>query len=535
MKKSIRVIAVTCIAACVAVSLPFPQCNEGCVQAALKFKLNSKKVTVTVGKKKTVKYTAPAKIKLSCSNKKIAKASVLGKKIVIKGVKKGTAKIAVKCRKKQIKIKVTVKKSKAVNKKPVLTPTVAPTKLQSATPTATTTPTVDPQTALAYAKSIAAYSNAGNKFTYEVFNKIKKSGENTFISPYSIYTALAMLTNGAEGNTKTQLMTALGITDLSDLNMKMSGYLKGGLDEKINLNIANSLWLSNKLVPSAGIDNNFIAPLQQCYNAEVQKNFDFTAPNAVDTLNGWVSDKTNGMIKKTFTEVAGLDATLINTVYFKGGWASGFNPNYTIDDTFHGTKGDSVVKMMQKSDSYYKYYKDDVFTGLSMDYGSGKYTMDVLMSTDESKMSGDVWSSLTTDQQIAVVAAMDSKSSATKIRNLKFPKFKMEYNASGETGGKSIDTVMKELGLKDMYAPGIANFSNISSGFCVGGIIHKTALNIDEYGTEAAAVTAIVAAACIAPTKDEKITDFIVNRPFVFCIRDRISGIILFIGEVNNI
>lgn len=156
--------------------------------------------------------------------------------------------------------------------------------------------------------------------------------------------------------------------------------------------------------------------------------------------------------------------------------------------------------------------------------------MDVLLSTDKSKNAGNVWNSLSTEQQNEVMASMDTKSEYKTLSSLKMPKFELEYDSRNK-----LDDSLKELGCIDMYQSQTADFGSIAPSFFVSNTIHKTVLKVDEEGSKAAAaVTANRALTCPAPS-DEVGVDFVVDRPFVFCIRDKVSGIILFIGEVNNL
>lgn len=536
-KKISRIVAVVCTLSCMLTGINSANEGLGTVKAAARLKLSKKNISVYIGQKKTVKFTAPSKVKVSCSNKKIAKVSVSGKKIAVVGVKKGNTKVTVKCKKKKATINVNVKiKKKTIDVKQTsspniasLEPTLKPTSKPTLKPSAT--PTVDPKIIVSYAKQLAPYAVGENKFSCELFNGFKNSNDNSFISPYSIYMALAMLANGASGNTQAQLLTALGTTDLTELNAISEGYNTGSLDTNVTIDIANSLWLANNQNVSSGIDKNFISPLKKYYQADVFRDINFGLPQTVSRVNNWISDKTNGMLKNVIERFSpDTIMTLVNTVYFNGRWSSIFNKNDTLDETFYGTTGNNTVKMMNKSDEKFNYYCDDNFRGLSLDYGrNGRYSMGILLSTDETKRTGDVWNTLTKEQQMAAISNLDNIGRYQKIRTLKFPKFDLNYDAPRVT------EVLKQMGVTDIFCPN-ADFHNIANGLFVSNIIHKTVLKVEEEGAEAAAVTTISApTSAMQKPEEPPVIDFIVNRPFVFCIRDNVSGIILFIGEVNNL
>lgn len=511
MKKIIKVTAIMLTATMLIT------CAEAGVNtyAAKKFNVAKKKVSVERGKSVKVKYSGKGKIKLSVNNKKIAKASQKGRYIIIKGKKKGSTKVIVKCKSKKAVIKVTVIGKGESDKKPAKH-------------------TETPEEVTKAAVSLSPYASSVNSFGCDTFTRLKNNNENTFISPLSIHMALSMLACGAGGETYNQLASALGISDMNEWNSAMSRYVRGSLDKDVQLHIANSVWLGQKLKPSP--DEVFVSPLKNNYNAEVFKNVPFNRDTA-DKANAWASENTDKMIPQivdSFNEET--VAMLMNAIYFDAQWTGRFDKNSTQDETFKGSKGNTTIKMMNMSRVRKKYFKNEHMKGLEMTYGSGKYAMDILLSADDYANTADVWNSLTKEQRENTILEFTKDGIFSNIKTLKFPKFELEYSVDSK-----LKTVLNDMGITDAFNMINADFSKIGTGsggenIFISDIIHKTALKVDEDGTKAAAVTAIVMSAVSAvipePVYD---IDFIVDRPFILMIRDTVSGMVLFIGEVNNL
>lgn len=511
MKKIIKGTAIILTAAM------FITCTEGGnnVCAAKSFKVAKKKVSVKCGKSVKVKYFGKGKIKLSVKNKKIAKASKKGRYIIIKGKKKGNTKVIVKCKSKKAVIKVSVENKDDLKIKPV-------------------TPTKTPEDVTNAAISLSPYASSVNSFGCDAFTRLKNNNDNTFISPLSIHMALSMLACGAEGETYNQLANVLGISDMNAWNSAMSTYVRGSLDKDVQLHIANSVWLGQKLNPSP--DEIFAAPLRNNYNAEIFKDVPFDM-GTVDKANAWASEKTNKMIPKIVNEFSDdIVAMLMNAIYFDAQWTKKFYEANTADEIFKGSKGNTTVKMMNMSRVSKKYFKNDYMKGLEMTYGSGKYAMDILLSADDNANTADVWNSLTKEQRENTIMEFAKKVPYSNIKTLKVPKFELEYSVDS-----ALQAVLKNMGITDVFDERKANLSKIGTAknggnLFVSDIIHKTALKVDENGTKAAAVTAIKIAATSA-LREEPVYDieFIVDRPFILMIRDTVSGMVLFMGEVNNL
>ena len=283
------------------------------------------------------------------------------KNIVIKGLKKGTSVVTLSCSNKKAKIKVTVKKAKYEAEKN-----------DAPEPTKTPVPTANPDEVRRSARELSPLAASVNKFGMQVYNGVRKDNENAFVSGFSIYTALAMLANGAEGNTRTELLNALGITDLDAVNNMMKTYCSGSMDESVTFNIANSVWLGKTLIPSNMIENKFINPLMTNYNSEVYRDVDFASADTVKQVNDWVDKKTNGMIKKIVDEgsLSQTVAMIMNALYFQGRWKLQFREADTVDEPFFGVDGQKNVKMMTLFNDRFNYFNNGTFKGIELSYGN---------------------------------------------------------------------------------------------------------------------------------------------------------------------
>ena len=363
-----------------------------------------------------------------------------------------------------------------------------------------------------------------NTFTFDLLRAVRKhaDGANVFISPLSVSMALNMTLNGAAGATADEMRTALreaGYTT-ADINA-YSRELREALmkvDPSTQIGIANSIWYRQ----GATIKVPFIEANRTYYDAEVEA-LDFTSPTAVSTINGWCARKTNNRIKKILEEIpSNAFMYLINAVYFKGTWTTRFEKKHTFSTDFHRADGSTQkVQMMNLKDTF-RCASSDVCDYLEMDYGNHAFSMVVMLPKD-GKTTRDV------------IAAMDGKKWAEAMQSLTLeeihvflPRFKAECEY------KMHKQILPEMGMKLPFNPELADLSGIAdiSAFgrlFISSVIHKTFVQVDEEGTEASGVTNVG----VMPTGESSF--FIVDRPFLFVIREKSTGVILFIGEIGEI
>ena len=363
-----------------------------------------------------------------------------------------------------------------------------------------------------------------NAFTFDLLRAVRKHTDktNVFISPLSVSMALNMTLNGAVGATADEMRTALRESGYSTADINAySRELREALlraDPKTTIGIANAIWYRQ----GATVKVPFIEANRTYYDAEVQA-LDFSSPSATATINGWCARKTNNKIKEIVKRV---DPTtfmyLINAVYFKGAWTTRFEKKNTRSGDFRRADGSTqTVQMMNLMDTF-RCASGDVCDYLEMDYGNHAFSM-VIMLPKDGKTTQDV------------IATMDGKKWADAIQSLTLkeirvllPRFKAECEYPMH------EHILPDMGMKLPFNSELADLSGIADigafgRLFISSVIHKTFVQVDEEGTEAAAVTSID----IVGSNESSF--FIVDRPFLFAIREKSTGAILFIGEIGEI
>ena len=362
-----------------------------------------------------------------------------------------------------------------------------------------------------------------NAFTFDLLRAVRKhsTDANVFISPLSVSMALNMTLNGAAGSTADEMRHALresGYTT-ADINV-YSQWLREALlraDPKTTIGIANSIWYRQ----GATIKAPFLEANRTYYDAEVQA-LDFASPTSVSTINGWCAQKTNNRIKEILKRIpSNAFMYLINAVYFKGTWTTRFEKKHTFSTDFHRADGSTQkVQMMNLKDTF-RCASSDVCDYLEMDYGNHAFSM-VIMLPKDGKTTRDV------------IAAMDGKKWAETMESLiltmcyvYLPRFKAECEY------KMHKQILPEMGMKLPFNPELADLSGMAdvAGLCITSVIHKTFVQVDEEGTEAAAVTSVG----VVATGESPLYLYRVDKPFLFVIREKSTGAILFIGEIGDV
>lgn len=366
----------------------------------------------------------------------------------------------------------------------------------------------------------AKIRDASNTFTFSLFRRLTDAqrGANVFVSPLSASMALGMTMNGAAGTTFDQMRDALGFgaTSQSEINQ---GYkdliaLLRGLDNSVELRLANSIWYRS----SFPFHQAFLAAAATWFDAEVQ-GLDFGNPTAVETINGWVDRSTNGKITQVIERISDENVMfLINAVYFKGSWRDQFDPSQTIDGQFHAADGRAQpVKLMHRNASM-RYHETAEFQAVDLSYGRDAFAMTVLLPKPGTTVDA-LATSLTTDSWAKLVGRFH-----TAHVDLHLPRLKLTYE-------RTLNDDLKALGIRDAFVPDGANFTGMSPQglhLFIDYVKQKTYVDINEEGTEAAAVTVVGISVTSAP----QTAVMRVDRPYLFAIRERLSGTILFIGKI---
>lgn len=378
------------------------------------------------------------------------------------------------------------------------------------------------------AASEAALGSAINAFGLDLYSQLQgEKGGNLFTSPLSIATALAMAYAGARGETATQMADVLHFSQdpaamegafaalLADLNA--AGQAGG-----FSLDVADALWTQQGFPLLA----DFVSAMQSNFGGGLkQVDFIHDASGATKTINDWVAQQTNGKITDLFAPGALTAYTrlvLTNAIYFKGQWATAFDPAQTHNASFTLGSGEQVSTPTMHITGHYRYMEKDGFQVLELPYADGRLAMDVLLPTQSAGLQGLDISALPADLN-GWLQGMSGQRVAVSL-----PKFTM-------TTQFDLIPALQALGMTDAFLRG-ADFTGISSEqLHIGNVVHKAFIDVSETGTEAAAVTGIgmfLPTAAIAMPVDPII--FNANHPFLFLIRDTQTGSVLFTGQVEN-
>ena len=365
---------------------------------------------------------------------------------------------------------------------------------------------------------------ADNLFGLELFQKITESddSDNIMVSPLSVSLALAMTYNGADGETKLAMESTLKLNGLSTSDINESYYnlveaLKS-LDDKVLLEIANSIYFREGFEVEPG----FISTNENYYDADVEA-LDFGSPESVGTINNWVANKTHQKITRIIDNISADDVMfLLNAIYFKGIWSKEFNSESTTEFPFTYENGTTEnVEMMCKLDQV-DYTKNDLFSAICLPYGSGNYNMYVFLPE-----SGKSVTNIIDELSVSNWETWTNNFAQTDDVDIKLPKFKFEYE-------KKLNDILIDMGMGIAFG-GNADFTGINKngGLAIDFVKHKTFVDVNEEGTEAAAVTIVGIRYTSVGNNPEEIP-FTVNKPFLFAVTEKDTEAILFIGKVSK-
>jgi serine protease inhibitor len=384
--------------------------------------------------------------------------------------------------------------------------------------------TSDSQETINLVEKSAQLIEADNAFGLELFQQIrsKSSEENLLVSPFSISVALAMAYNGADAETRAEMEITMKLNGLTkeQINESYRKLIKDlqSLDEKVVFEIANAIFYSNEFSVKSG----FLSLNRTVYDAEVVS-LDFNAPSAVEAINSWVKEKTNGKIQEIIRQLSPLDKmVLLNAIYFYGTWTKVFNEFGTRNHQFTKTDGSTLeIPMMNKLDKL-PFGSIDEFKAIKVPYGNGQYQMVVILPEEEYN-SQDIINKLSVANWNAWMLEFE----LTDRVDVTMPRFKFAFETS-------LNDVLSSMGMQEAFIPEKADFSGITDEeLFISEARHKTFIDVNETGTEAAAVTSVVFATS-SMTEEQPVVPFFVNKPFIFAITEKDSGAVLFIGEVNH-
>jgi serpin B len=372
---------------------------------------------------------------------------------------------------------------------------------------------------------VEAVVKGNNAFALDLYRQLRNPSGNLFVSPYSLSTALAMTYAGARGQTATEMSKVLHFTlGQEDLHPAFAA-LRTQLEvqkqqgEGVQLKIANRLWGQQGY--------NFLQPFNQLtqdyYGAALEEvDFSGDTEKARRTINQWVAQQTQEKIKDLIPPAILNSLTrivLTNAIYFKGSWLKPFNPTATKNKPFTVAPGQQVdVPMMSQSASV-GYAEFGELQVLELLYVGEKISMVILLPK---KIDGltQLEQQLTPENIQNWLSSINYSQCPTSIQ---LPKFKVDAKFE-------LKSVLSKMGMVSAFDEGTADFSgmNGSKDLFLREAIHQTLVNVDELGTEAAGATAVIGELRCGGG------NFSADRPFMFLIRDKQSGSILFLGRVMN-
>lgn len=366
-----------------------------------------------------------------------------------------------------------------------------------------------------------AIAAAEQAFSLALLAKSATGTGNTTVSPASLAAVLAMLQQGARGQTAQQIAAALHVPGMSAAEVGAAWHAlatawnSDAAAGHIDLATANSLWQQKgfRLEPA------FLRALASYFDAGVwQADFAGDMPGALDAINRWTSANTHGKITKLFDSLpAQTQLVLADAVYFKAAWQTPFEGSDTAPATFTTAAGTSVRTPFMNASTVLPAARTSTYDAVELPYRGGRFSALAVMPTQQSLR--DFVAGLTSDRLAAIVSGLSGQAVA-----LALPKFTT-------TSTLELNSVLQQLGISAAFGDG-ADFSGItSSPLKISEVLQRSYLKVAEKGTEAAAVTGAVLVPTAVPAAQNRIT---LDHPFLFLIRDNTTGAILFASEINN-
>ena len=374
--------------------------------------------------------------------------------------------------------------------------------------------------------------NGVNIFAYNLYERLDGE-ENVFFSPYSLCSALSLLNLGAGTETKEELEILLGITDVAAWNNAMRAYLETQWQDDTFVLTANSIWMREGKEWAEGIEADFLNPAKDFYKSELyEADFLGDPEGTLERINRWANDNTEGMIPEVLRVLPPSAAMiLMNAVYFEGKWEKPFMEEDTYKKIFAGTAGEREVEMMCQYGEYYAYVEADAIAGcgirgIALPYQDSPLVMKIFLPDGRGDIAS-LFGALSIEEKEALLNSLDS-ADKKEIARLEIPKFTMEQEIRG------LNAILQKMGMKTAFDEESADFDKIAADLYISEVLHKAKIEVDEQGTKAAAVTTIITNDTAARIEEEPIV-FVADQPFVYVIQDTRTGMILFMGRVDNL
>ncbi|MBR9990393.1 MAG: serpin family protein [Gemmatimonadetes bacterium] len=362
---------------------------------------------------------------------------------------------------------------------------------------------------------------SSNTFAFDLLRETASTEvrPDIMLSPLSASMALGMAMNGARGPTFTGMRDALafGSLDQESINTSYRDLMQLllGLDDAVDMRIANSVWARSNFT----FHDSFIETVRHWFGAEATS-LDFAATDAAPTINRWVDRSTNGRISEIVPDPIPGDAVmyLINAIYFKGDWRESFDRELTRDAPFTRADGSTKTVAMMAREGGFDYYANADAEVAELRYGRGAFVMNIVLPR-EGRTADELIATLDEARWNSWIGGLTPSE-----MHLTMPKFRLEYETT-------MNNALIALGMESAFGAPDTDFTGLSPhgrDLYISDVKQKTFINVDEVGTEAAAVTSVeVRVTSMPPT-------MMVNRPFLVVIRERFGGAILFIGKIGD-
>lgn len=380
-------------------------------------------------------------------------------------------------------------------------------------------PTMQPIELNATEKEMAAQQgDFASTLSFGLYRQLGGKTDNWLVSPFSLQCALGMLSNGAAEETHDEILYALGLSQYSqeEVNAYFKKLIEGlhTVNSAITVKTANSVW-GNAGVP---LKEDFLKMNIENYSAMVSQ-LDFSDPSAVDQINAWCNQTTEGLIPAILDEVNPTAIVyLLNSFYFKARWESEFSPEKTQEGNFTTSSGKVIKAHFMQAKRMAAYVKNEWFTSTSLSYQNDSYAIRLILPQP----------GIGIDQVLQALSEPDGnlwKNVVLADINLKMPRFTLENKMD-------LIPVLQALGMKKAFT-NEADFSSMSDVATYISLVQQaTRLKVDEEGSEGAAVT-VIEGDLMSPLPEEKV-DFFLDRPFLFQILEPATGTVLFMGQVGS-
>ncbi len=369
-------------------------------------------------------------------------------------------------------------------------------------------------------------ATANNAFGFRLLEAVQKTApqHNIVLSPVSASLNLSMVLNGADGETRKEMLTALSLnsSDIAAINAANAELIKiiRTPTDSVTLSVADSLWTDSR---RATLRPDYVTQVQKWYDAEVV-NLDFANPGSVPRINTWVAKETHDRIPKVVDKIDPAEvALLINAVYFKGQWTHKFDKARTQQRDFALADGSSKPLPRMAQSGRFPYFETAELQAIQLPFGKGDLVMDVLLPAKSSSL-GALQAQLTPEHWTQWSKQFRSRPGAIEL-----PRFELKSHYR-------LNEPLQALGMKRAFNSRNAQLAGIFTAggpFFISAVLQSTYWKTDEEGSEAAAVTSthVMAAAVARP---EEPFQMIVDRPFFCAIEDRRSGALLFLGTIYD-